>query len=171
MVCRGRRQYPLDPRRCYILLVRPRVVCTLRSVSKCLVYNIEKVYKTNPTQIRTITTKYVPSLERIRIVQITTRHSCETLKVLREKSQVYPQEKQEEMSLSVVFRILTTSLFTYPEIESPKNSKNSSHTQYIMEVSYHIISLECICSSQLVLPQGLDYLFSKYLKAIFEYRV
>jgi hypothetical protein len=44
--------------------------------------------------------------------------------VLREEGQVYSQEEQEKVSLSMVFRILTPSLFTYPEIESSKNSKN-----------------------------------------------
>jgi hypothetical protein len=53
------------------------------------------------------------------------------------------------MSLSVVFRILTTGLFTYPEIESPKNSKNSTHTQYIMKMSNNIISQQCICAHSL----------------------
>eukprot|EP00878_Enallax_costatus_P001088 GHUV01001225.1.p1 GENE.GHUV01001225.1~~GHUV01001225.1.p1 ORF type:complete len:437 (-),score=-62.77 GHUV01001225.1:24-1334(-) len=48
------------------------------------------------------------------------------------------------MSLSMVFRILTTSLFTYPEIKGCKNSKNSTHTQYIVKVPNNII---CIVQS------------------------
>jgi hypothetical protein len=56
---------------------------------------------------------YVQTLKRQALnnqfAGVATRHSCKTLKVLREECQVYPQEKQEEVSLSMVFRILTTS--------------------------------------------------------------
>ena len=45
------------------------------------------------------------------------------------------------MSLSMVLRILTTSQFTYPEIKRCKNSKNSSHTQYIVKMPYNIVSI------------------------------
>jgi hypothetical protein len=123
--CRGTWKYPFKPRSGRVLLVRPRIVCTLRPVSKCQIYNIEKVYKTHSTLIRTINTKDIPSLKCVRVVQVTSRHSCKTLEVLRKECQVYSQEEQEEVSLSMLLRILTTSLFTYPKIESPKNSKTA----------------------------------------------
>jgi hypothetical protein len=72
--------------------------------------------------------------------------------------------------LTMMFRVLTSSKFAYPKIKSSKNTRNSTHTQYIMKMRYNIISLFKKC--ELVLPQGLDSLFSKYLNWInFEYRV
>lgn len=150
MVCRGARKYPFNPPSRRVLLIRPRVVCTFRPISKSQIYNIEKVHKTNPTQVRTITAKHVPSQERIRVIQITSRHPCKSLEVLREECQVYSQEEQEKVSLSMVFRILTTSLFTYPEIESSKNSKNSSHALNIVEVPYNIVCIvQCYINSSI----------------------
>lgn len=123
----------------------PRVVCTLRSVSKCQVYDVEEVYKTQPTQIRTIRALNIPSLEGIRKILVASWHSCQTLEVLREEGEVYTDEKQNEVCHSMVLRILTSSLFTYPEIECSKDSKNCPHAQYIVEMCNYVVSHSLSC--------------------------
>lgn len=100
--------------------------------------------------------------------------------MLREESEVYSLEEQEEMPLSVVFGILAPSQFTYPEVESCKNTKYRTHGQHIMKMCYDVVShlLRCLAwrassgsataprqgkaSVLLVLPQGPDFLLSRF---------
>lgn len=144
VICRRAGKHPLQST-CNILFILscPRVICTLWPKSKSLVYNIKEINKTNPTLVRSIRTQNIPSLEGIWIIQVTAWHSGKTLEMLRKKSLIYSQEKQEKMSLSMMLWILTSGQFTYPEVKSCKNSKNSTHTLYIMKMSYDIISLKC----------------------------
>lgn len=141
VICRRARKHPLQST-CNVLLIfsSPRIICTLWPKSKSLVYNIEEVNKTNPTLVRSIRTQNIPPQKRIWIIQVTARHSGKTLKVLRKESLIYSQEKQEKVSLSMVLRILTSSQLAYPEVKSCKNSKDSTHTLYIMKMSNNIIS-------------------------------
>ncbi len=108
---------------------------------QCQVDNVEEVQKAKPAKITSITTNNVPPQKCIWIIQITAGHSSQSEKVLREESQVHTLKEQEEVCLSMVLWILASSLFTYPKIKSCKNSKYSSHTQYIMEMSYNIVSI------------------------------
>jgi len=112
----------------------PRVISTLRSKGKSLVNNVEEVYKTNPTQIRPIGTNYIPSQKCIGIVLVAAWHSPLPLEVLRKESL--------KMPLSMMLRILASSLFAYPKVESCEQSKNPSHRLDVMEVSYYIV---CLC--------------------------
>lgn len=64
-----------------------------------------------------------------------------TQEVLREESQIHTQEELEEVSLPMMLRILTPSLFANPEIECSKDPENGTHTQYIMEVSYYVVGV------------------------------
>lgn len=41
----------------------------------------------------------------------------------------------------MIFRVLASRHFTYPEIECSKNSKHSPHTLYIVEVCYYVVSI------------------------------
>ncbi len=142
MICRRTRKNPFQSWPSVLFVpVYPRIVPTLRSVGLSEIDNIEKVQKTQPAHIRSVRTHHIPSLKSIRVVQISARHPCQSLKMLREKSLVHPKEKQEEMSLSVMLGILTSSQFAYPEIESRKNPEHSSHTEYIMKVPNHIVGI------------------------------
>lgn len=120
----------------------PRVISTLRSKGKSLVNNVEEVYKTNPTQIRPIGTNYIPSQKCIGIVLVAAWHSPLPLEVLRKESLIHTKEENLKMPLSMMLRILASSLFAYPKVESCEQSKNPSHRLDVMEVSYYIV---CLC--------------------------
>ena len=140
---RGRAgKYPLNPIGFILIPFRsPRVVCALRPISKSLVHDVEEVKETLCALIRTIRAKHVPTQERVRIVQVTARHSRLSQEVLGEESQIYTQEEQEKVRLPVMLGILTSSQFAYPEVERSKDSKYCSHTQYIVEVSNNVICI------------------------------
>ena len=154
-------QYPLESARSRILIFRPRIVCAFWSVRESQVYNVEKINKTHRTQIRSIRTYYIPAKKSIRIIKVTTGHPCQPQKVLRKECQIYPNKKQEELRLSMMFRVLTTSKFANPEIKGSKNTRHCSYTQNIMKMCYYIISQNC--SKFLLLPGGLDSLLPRYL--------
>jgi len=141
VICRRTRECPFQTSSHNILLIRPRVISTFRSISKSEIYNVEKVYKTHSTQVRTITTEHVPSLKCIRIILVSSRHSSKTLEVLREECKINSQEELEKMSLPMVFRILTTSQLTYPEIEGCKNSKDSTHAKHVVKMPNNIVGI------------------------------
>lgn len=82
--------------------------------------------------------------------------------MLREESEVHSLEEQEEMSLSVVFGILAPSQFANPEVESCKNSKYRTHGQHVVEMRNDVVSHLRLASALLVLPQGPDFLLSRF---------
>ena len=77
MECRGAWKHPLNAI-CNVLVLSgsPRVVGTFRSVRQSQIHNIEEVQEAKPAQIASVTTYYIPPQEPIRVVQVTTRHSC-----------------------------------------------------------------------------------------------
>lgn len=159
MKCRRRRQNPFQSTSNSLFVICcPRIVCTLRSICKSQIHDVEKVYKTHSTQIRPIRTNDIPPQECVRIVKVASWHSSESLEMLRKECQVYPNEKLKELSLTMMFWILTSCQFPYPEIKSCKNSRNCTHTQYIMKMSYYIIS-HSLFSTMLWLCPGIAPLF------------
>ncbi len=142
MICRGTRKNPFQSWPSVLFVPPyPRIIPTFRSMGLSEIHNIEKVLKTQPAHIRSIRAYHIPSLKSIRIIQISARHPCQSLKMLREKSLVDPKEKQEEMSLSMMLRILTSSKFPYPKIKGSKNTKHSSHTEDVVKMPDHIVSI------------------------------
>lgn len=142
MICRRARKNPFQTWPSILrICCSPRIVPTFGTQSQCPVNNLEKVLETLPTQIRSIRTHNIPSLKSIRVVQITTRHSGQSLKMLRKECLVHSNEEQKEMSLPMMLGILTSSQFATPEIESSKNSKDSSHTLHIVKMSDHVVSI------------------------------
>jgi hypothetical protein len=125
----------------FVIVWFPRICCTLRSICHSKVYNIEEIEKTNCTLIRTIRTNYIPPKKCIRVVQISSWHSSLTKKVLRYESYINTLEKLKEVSLSMMFWILTTCLLTYPKIKSCKNTCYGSHAQNIMEMPNDVIRI------------------------------
>jgi hypothetical protein len=45
------------------------------------------------------------------------------------------------MPHSMVFRVLASSLFAYPEIECSKDPENSPHAENIMEMRYDVVCI------------------------------
>lgn len=154
MKCRRRRQDPFKSTSNSLFFISsPRIICTFRSMCKSQVYNVEKVNKTHSAQVRSVRTYNIPTLKCIGVVKITTRHPCKTLKVLRKECLIYSNEKQEKLCLTMVLWILASSEFTYPKIEGSKDTRNSTHTQYIMKMRNNIISImqcninTCVCKN------------------------
>ncbi len=165
---RRTREDPLNALRGVLVLRRcPRVVRTLRPVRLSQVNNVEEVQEAERAQIASITTYNVPPEKRVGVVEVATRHPCETLEVLGEECKVYPSKKQREVRLPGPFRVLAPGLFTDPEIECREDSEHGTHTQYIVKVRYNII-----CQYKLVLPQGSDSLLPRSKNLIYlGYRV
>lgn len=142
MVCRRRRKNPfLSWPGMLSIPCSPRIVPPFRAQSECPVNNLKEVLETQPTQVRSITAYHIPSLKCIRIVQVTTRHSGQSLKMLRKECLIDPKKEQKEMSLSMMLSILTPSQFPNPKIKSSKNSKDCSHTLNIMKMCDHVVSV------------------------------
>jgi hypothetical protein len=127
----------------YILLIGacPWIISATWSMSKSEVNNVEEVQEALRTQIATITTNYIPPLERVRIVEITSWHTSLSEEMLREECLVYSNEEQEKLCLPVMLWILATCLFTYPEVKRCKDTSYCSHTLYIVKVRYHVVSV------------------------------
>lgn len=155
MPCRRARQYPFNSTSYSTIFIRKRISISLRSICQSQVCNIEEILQRKSRQITSITTYHIPTKECVRVVEITSRHTCEPQKMLWHKRLIYSDKEQEELCLSMSFRVLAPSHFSYPEIESCKNSSYSTHTQYIMEMRNNIISQIRL---QLLLPEGSDSL-------------
>ena len=142
MECGRAGKHPLNAI-CNVLVLSgsPRVVGAFRSVRQSQIHDIEEVLKTKPAQIASVTTYDIPPQEPIGVVQVAARHSREALEVLRKEGLVYPQKEEHEMGNSMVFWVLTPSLFTYPKVECGKDTENSPHTQYVVEVRYYVVSV------------------------------
>ena len=139
---RWRRLYPLEPTSNTLFVICcPWIICAFRSVCKSQINNVEEVHKAHSTQVRSIRTDYIPSLEGIWVIKVTTWHTCKSLEVLRKEGLINPNKELKELSLSMMFWILTSCKFAYPEIEGSKNTRYSTHTLYIMKMRNYIISI------------------------------
>lgn len=135
------RQNPLQSKRLVLFISRcPRVVCSFWTMCLSTIDNIEKVNKAQSTQVGPVGGNYIPTNKSIRVVLIASWHPSLSEEVLREESEVYTKEKQKEMSLSVMFWILTSCLFRNPKVKRCKNTKNCPHTQHVMKVPNNIVS-------------------------------
>jgi hypothetical protein len=73
---RRTREDPLNALRGVLVLRRcPRIVRTFRPVRLGQVNNVEEVQEAERAQIASITTHNVPPKKRVRVVEVTTRHS------------------------------------------------------------------------------------------------
>lgn len=112
-----------------------------RTVLQGFIHDVKEVHKTQRAYITSETLHNVPTRKLIRVIQITSRHSCQPQKVHWEESQIYTYKEQPEMRLCMVFWVLTSSNFGNPEIKCLENSKYCSHTQYVVEVLYYIVGV------------------------------
>jgi hypothetical protein len=129
MKCWWRGKNPLNSTSYSTIIIRcPWVSSTLWSFCLSKIDNIEEVEKRKSTLIRSIRTNYIPPLESIRIIQITTWHTCLPKEVLWHKCYIHSQKELKKVSLSMMFRILNTCKFTNPKIKCSKNTCNCTHT-------------------------------------------
>ena len=163
---RGTGENPLNTTPNILIFFRcPRIIPTLRAVAERIPHNIEKVEKTLPALVGSIRAHDIPPLERIWIVQIASRHSRESLKVLGKEGQVDTYKKEEKVPYTVFFFVHTTCQFWKPKISPPLDPENSSHTLHIVEMSNYIISIvQCYINSSVCLNNSSKSTNSKLNK-------
>jgi hypothetical protein len=109
-------------------------------MSQGYIDNVKEVHKAKCTQIAPIAGEDVPPQISIRVVLVTARYPALAQKVLRHESKVYSNEELKELCLSMMLWVLATSKFCNPKVPCSKDTRHRTHTLYIMEMCYYIIS-------------------------------